>query len=96
MIQLCARAARHAINRSRCAPPGKTPTRSDARLVVCVSTEVDGFGRPVRCAAGGVEGEDLVTPAVDGVSEAGDLRHVGVDGVLEEHEASGSTPCVPA
>ena len=45
--------------------------------------QVDGFGRSVRCAAGGVEGEDLVPPAVDGVREPGEFGDVGVGGVFE-------------
>src|SRR3954466_14917091 len=38
--------------------------------------QVDGFGRSVAGAAGGVEGEDLVTPPVDGVGEAGEFGDV--------------------
>jgi hypothetical protein len=52
--------------------------------------EVHGFGRPVRSTCGLVVGEDLVTPAVDGAAEAGELGDVGVGGVLEEHHEPSS------
>ena len=48
--------------------------------------QVDGFGGSVGGAAGGVEGEDLVAPAVDGVRKPCELGDVGVGGVLEEHD----------
>jgi hypothetical protein len=46
--------------------------------------QVDGFGGSVGGAVGGVEGEELVAPAVDGASEPGQLGDVGVGGVLED------------
>jgi len=52
--------------------------------------EVDGFGRPVRGTCGLVVGEDLVTPAVDGAGEAGELGDVRVGCVLEEHHEPSS------
>src|SRR5215204_5895846 len=48
--------------------------------------QVDRFGRSVAGAAGGVEGEDLVAPAVDGAGEAGEFGDLDVGGVLEEHD----------
>ena len=51
-----------------------------------LNEQVDGFGWFVAGATGGVEGEDLVAPVVDGVREPGELGDVGLRGVLEEHD----------
>ena len=41
---------------------------------------------PFRRAAGLVEGEDLVAPAIDDAGKTGELGHAGVGDVLEEHD----------
>ena len=41
---------------------------------------------PFDVPPGGVVGEGLIRPAVDGASEAGQLGDVGLGGVLEEHD----------
>lgn len=55
--------------------------------------QVDGFGRSVRCTAGAVVGEDLVSPTIDRSRETGELGDVGVGGVLEEHDQPPSRVC---